>query len=117
MRLCVDLTRPHADFTLLRVHLMRCRARLEMLLEALLPTFFRLVLYYSRCSINFFTALFYFPCIVNCLYFCTFNFILLFVLLFVGFYLFTMMWFDLEEEIDVGGRPSAPLWFFVVPTL
>jgi hypothetical protein len=28
-----------------------------------------------------------------------------------------MMWFDLEEEIDVGGRPSAPLWFSVVLAL
>jgi hypothetical protein len=35
----------------------------------------------------------------------------------VGFYLFAMMWFDFEEEIVVGGRPSASLWFFVVPAL
>jgi hypothetical protein len=35
----------------------------------------------------------------------------------VGFYLPAMMWFDLEEEIVVGGRPSAPLWFFVVLAL
>jgi hypothetical protein len=32
----------------------------------------------------------------------------------VGFYLLAMMWFDLEEEIDVGGRPSTSLWFSVV---
>ena len=52
------------------------------------------------------------------MYFGTFNFILLFVLLFVGFFLFAMMWFDLEEEIDVGGPPlTVPLWFSVVPTL
>jgi hypothetical protein len=54
---------------------------------------------------------FYFPCIANFLYFCIFSFILLFVLLFVGFYLPAKMWFDLEEEIVVGGRPSAPFWF------
>jgi hypothetical protein len=42
---------------------------------------------------------------------------LLFVLFFVGFYLPTMMWFDLEEEIDVSGHPSAPLWFSVVLAL
>jgi hypothetical protein len=51
---------------------------------------------------------FYFLCIVNFLYF---------YLLFVGFYLPAMMWFDFEEEIVVGGRPSASLWFFVVPAL
>jgi hypothetical protein len=28
-----------------------------------------------------------------------------------------MLWFDLEEEIVVGGRPLASLWFFVVPAL
>jgi hypothetical protein len=28
-----------------------------------------------------------------------------------------MMWFDFEEEIVVGGRPAASLWFYVVPTL
>jgi hypothetical protein len=35
----------------------------------------------------------------------------------VGFYLLAMMWFDLEEEIDVGGRPSTSLWFSVVLAL
>ena len=28
-----------------------------------------------------------------------------------------MMWFDFEEEIVVGGRPSASFWFSVVPAL
>jgi hypothetical protein len=28
-----------------------------------------------------------------------------------------MLWFDPEEEIVVGGRPSASLWFFVVLAL
>jgi hypothetical protein len=28
-----------------------------------------------------------------------------------------MMWFDFEEEIVVGGRPSTSLWFSVVPAL
>ena len=35
----------------------------------------------------------------------------------MGFYLPAMMWFDLEEKIVVDGRPSASLWFFVVPAL
>jgi hypothetical protein len=35
----------------------------------------------------------------------------------VDFYLPAMMWFDLEEEIVVGGRLSASLWFFVVSAL
>jgi hypothetical protein len=35
----------------------------------------------------------------------------------VGYYLPAMLWFDLEEEIVVGGRPLASLWFFVVPIL
>ena len=35
----------------------------------------------------------------------------------MGFYLPAMMWFDLEEEIVVDGRPSASLWFFVVLAL
>jgi hypothetical protein len=51
---------------------------------------------------------FYFLCIVNFMYF---------YLPFVVFYLFAMMWFDFEEEIVVGGRPSASLWFSVVPAL
>ena len=54
---------------------------------------------------------FYFPCIVY------FNLCYLFVLFFVGFYLPTRMWFDIEEEIDVGGRPLAPLWLSVVLAL
>jgi hypothetical protein len=61
-----------------------------------------------------FCCSFYFPCIIIFLYF---SFILLFVLLFVGFYLPAMMWFDLEEEIVGGGRPSAFLWFSVVLAL
>jgi hypothetical protein len=29
-----------------------------------------------------------------------------------------MMWFDLEKEIDAGGRPSmAPIWFFTMTSL
>jgi hypothetical protein len=35
----------------------------------------------------------------------------------VGFYLPAMIWFDLEEEIVAGGRPSASLRFFVVLAL
>ena len=35
----------------------------------------------------------------------------------MGFYLSIMMWFDFEEEIVVGGCPSASLWCYVVPTL
>jgi hypothetical protein len=43
---------------------------------------------------------------------------MLFVLHFVGFYLSAMMWFDLEEEINVGGPPSTvPLWFSAVSAL
>jgi hypothetical protein len=61
---------------------------------------------------------FYFPCLVIFLYFCTFSFILLFDLLFVGFYLPAMMWFDLDEEIDVGGLPSmVPFWFSTMPAV
>jgi hypothetical protein len=93
---------------------MRRGARLELLPEALLPTSFCPVLCYSCRSVDLFTALFIFIVFLN---FCIFSFILLFVLLFVGFYLLTMMWFDLEEEIVVGGRPSAPLWFPVVLAL
>jgi hypothetical protein len=40
-----------------------------------------------------------------------------FILFFVGFNLPAMMWSDLEEEIDDGGRPLAPIWFFVVLAL
>ena len=28
-----------------------------------------------------------------------------------------MMWFNLEEEVDVGGHPLDPLWFSVVLAL
>jgi hypothetical protein len=28
-----------------------------------------------------------------------------------------MLWFDLEEEIVLGGRPSASLWYFIVLAL
>jgi hypothetical protein len=56
----------------------------------------------------FFFFFFNFLCIVIFLYF---------YLCFVGYYLPAMLWFDLEEEIVVGGRPSAFLWFFVVPAL
>jgi hypothetical protein len=35
---------------------------------------------------------------------------LYFYLCFVGYYLPAMLWFDLEEEIVVGGRPSTSLW-------
>jgi hypothetical protein len=56
--------------------------------------------------------------VILLLFSCNFSFILLFVLLFVSFYLPALTWFDLEEEIDVGGRPStAPFWFSVVPAL
>jgi hypothetical protein len=58
-----------------------------------------------------FCCSFYFPFIIIFLYF---SLILLFVLLFVGSYHPAMMWFDLEEEIDVGGRHSAPFWFSVL---
>ena len=48
-----------------------------------------------------FYCFFHFPCIVY------FDFCYLFVLFFVGFCLPARMWFDLEKEIDVGGRPLA----------
>jgi hypothetical protein len=35
----------------------------------------------------------------------------------VDYNLPVILWFDLEEEIVVGGRPSASLWFFVVLAL
>jgi hypothetical protein len=35
----------------------------------------------------------------------------------VGYNLPAMLWFDPEEEIIVGGRPSASLWFFIVLAL
>jgi hypothetical protein len=38
-------------------------------------------------------------------------------LFFVGSYLPDVIWFNLEEEIVAGGRPSASLWFFVVLAL
>jgi hypothetical protein len=56
----------------------------------------------------YFLLFFYFLCIVIFLYF---------YLCFVGYYLPAMLWFDLEEEIVVGGRPSTSLGFFVVPAL
>ena len=34
----------------------------------------------------------------------------------MGFYLPAMIWFDFEE-IVIGGRPLASLWFSVVPAL
>jgi hypothetical protein len=106
----VNLTRPHEDLTLLQVHLTRRRIHLVLMPEALPPTSFHPIL--SCCSVGFFIAFifyfFYFLCIVNFLYF---------YLFFVGFYFPAMMWFDFEEEIVVGGRPLASLWFFVVLAL
>jgi hypothetical protein len=85
---------------------MRRRVHLELVPEALLPTSFCPVL--NHYSVGFFIAFFYFLCIVIFLYF---------YLCFVSYYLLAMLWFDLEEEIVVGGRPLASLWFFVVPAL
>jgi hypothetical protein len=107
-RLRVNLTRPRVDLTLLRVPLTRRCVRIELVPKALLPcppTSVRPVL--NRCSVGFFVVFFYFLCIcvVMYLYFCLF---------FVGFYLPAVIWFNLEEEIVAGGRPSASLWFYVV---
>jgi hypothetical protein len=57
-----------------------------------------------------FFCFFYFLCIVIFLY-------LYFYLYFVGCNLPAVLWFDPEEEIVVGGRLSASLWFFVVLAL
>jgi hypothetical protein len=90
------------------VHLTRHRVRLKLVPKALppcQPTSIRPIL--NRCSVGFFVAFFYFCCICIVIF-------LYFFLFFVGFYLPTVIWFDLEEEIIAGGRPSASLWFFVV---
>ena len=57
--------------------------------------------------------------VVFLLIFYTFHFMLLFFLFFVGYYLSTMMLFDLEDEIFVdGGRLStAPIWLSTILSL
>jgi hypothetical protein len=73
---------------------------------------------YHRPCLCFIVFLVHVFVLILLMYFYTFSFILLFVLHFVGFYLSAMMWFDLEEEIDVGDPPSmVPLWFSAVPAL
>jgi hypothetical protein len=103
--------RRHVVCTLLHVHLTRRHVRLKLVPEALPScprTSIRPVL--NRCSVGFFVAFFiYFVFVLLFFY--------IFVCFFVGFYLSAMIWFDLEEEIVAGGRPSASLWLFVVLAL
>ena len=103
----------HVACMCLRVVLTHRRVRLKLLSEALLPTSFHPVLCYSHYSMDFYCFFIF----LVLLFLCISVFILLFVLFFVGFNLPAMMWFNLEEEIDVGGCPLAPLWFSVVLAL
>jgi hypothetical protein len=63
----------------------------------------------------FFFLLFLFS--LYCLFFVFLLFKFYVAVCFVFCGLPAMKWFDLEEEIDVGGRPLAPLWFSVVLAL
>jgi hypothetical protein len=112
-RLRVNLMHPHVDHALARAsHTPLCspQAGARSSPANLCPPCPQPLLngpFYCFFFLNFLFYI-YFLCIVIFLYF---------YLCFVGYYLPTMLWFDLEEEIVVGGCPLASLWFFVVPTL
>jgi hypothetical protein len=96
-----------------RMHLTRRRIRLELLLEALPLASFAWS-FVTPVAQRIFLLLFYFPCIVIFMYF---SFYFVFCFVFWGFNLPAMMWSNLEDEIVDGGRPLAPIWFFVVLAL